>query len=154
MDEEGIAHVIVAPVYKDYHFVNFMQKSKEVVSSGVDSLMTRKLFVFGSAPSVSVKISDVRSPSTDAIRLVFNGWEYSTDGGNTYTQIQTVDFTGNEIKDPGKDGVYLNVTGDVDLFPIFIEARWIDFNRGKVREWSHIYKIKVFKGVERWFFHG
>ncbi len=131
MDEEGIAHVIVAPVYKDYHFVNFMQKSKEVVSSGVDSLMTRKLFVFGSAPSVSVKISDVRSPSTDAIRLVFNGWEYSTDGGNTYTQIQTVDFTGNEIKDPGKDGVYLNVTGDVDLFPIFIEARWIDFNRGK-----------------------
>ena len=28
MDKYGVAHVFVAPVYKDYHFVNFMQRAR------------------------------------------------------------------------------------------------------------------------------
>lgn len=126
MDEEGVAHVLLAPVYRDYHFVNFMQRSREDTSgTGASNLMTRKLLVFGSAESVSIKISDIRSSSTDAVRRIFNGWEYSTDGGSTWIQINTVDYTGAEIEKS------ISVTGNVDLYPIFIEARWVDYDRGK-----------------------
>lgn len=126
MDEEGVAHVLLAPVYQDYHFVNFMLRAREDTSgTGASNLMTRKLLVFGSAESVSIKISDIRSASTDAVRRIFNGWEYSTDGGSTWIQVNTVDYTGAEIEQS------ITVTGDVDLYPIFIEARWVDFDRGK-----------------------
>ena len=51
-----------------------------------------------------------------------------------WVKVPTIDHTGAEIKDPGRDGVYLDAhladTSSIDLYPLFIEARWIDFTSG------------------------
>ena len=129
VDKDGNVHVLVAPVYENYHFVNFMQFAHDSgAGSSASNLMTRKLLVFGGASSAEVKVSDVVATSTDAVRLIFKGWEYYN--GTKWVQVETIDYNGNELKDPGKDGKYIPVTGNIDLYPIFIEARWADFNVG------------------------
>lgn len=129
VDKDGNVHVLVAPVYENYHFVNFMQFAHDSgAGSSASNLMTRKLLVFGGASSAEVKVSDVAATSTDAVRLIFKGWEYYD--GTDWVKVETIDYNGNELKDPGKDGKYITVTGDIDLYPIFIEARWADFNVG------------------------
>ena len=129
VDKDGNVHVLVAPVYENYHFVNFMQFAHDSgAGSSASNLMTRKLLVFGGASSAEVKVSDVAATSTDAVRLIFKGWEYYD--GTDWVKVETIDYNGNELKDPGKDGKYIPVTGDIDLYPIFIEARWADFNVG------------------------
>ena len=128
-DADGNVHVLVAPVYENYHFVNFMQFAHDSgAGSSASNLMTRKLLVFGGASSAEVKVSDVAATSTDAVRLIFKGWEYYD--GTDWVKVETIDYNGNELKDPGKDGTYITVTGNIDLYPIFIEARWADFNVG------------------------
>lgn len=128
-DADGNVHVLVAPVYENYHFVNFMQFAHDSgAGSSASNLMTRKLLVFGGASSAEVKVSDVVATSTDSVRLIFKGWEYYD--GTHWVQVETIDYNGNELKDPGKDGKYITVTGNIDLYPIFIEARWADFNVG------------------------
>ena len=129
VDKDGNVHVLVAPVYENYHFVNFMQFAHDSgAGSSASNLMTRKLLVFGGASSAEVKVSDVVATSTDSVRLIFKGWEYYD--GTHWVQVETIDYNGNELKDPGKDGKYITVTGNIDLYPIFIEARWADFNVG------------------------
>ena len=129
VDPDGNIHVFLAPVYEKYNFINFMLYAR---SSDVNNLMTRKLIAVGSSEAVDVKISDVRSNSKDSVHLLFAGWEYYN--GTDWVKVPTIDHTGAEIKDPGRDGVYLTAnltdTSSIDLYPLFIEARWMDFVSG------------------------
>ena len=135
-DKDGSVHVFLAPVYEKYNFVNFMLHARDTeVSGSANNLMTRKLVAMGSAENVQIKVSDIRSTSKDAVHLIFTGWEYQDDEGR-WNEINTVDPTGAEIKQPGRDGVYLdnvsfmNDTSSIDLYPLFVEARWMDFVSG------------------------
>ncbi len=129
VDGDGNVHVFLAPVYEKYNFINFMLYSRD---SQVNNLMTRKLIAVGSSDTVEVKISDVRSTSKDSVHLMFAGWEYNN--GTSWVKVPTVDHFGDEIKEAGKDGVYLSAnlsdTSSIDLYPLFVEARWIDFVSG------------------------
>ena len=131
-DSDGNAHVFLAPLFENYHFVNYMLRPKEDSSN---NLMTRKLIALGSASSADVKISDVRANSTDPVHLVFIGWEYETaPGSDVWVSKQTLEYSGAPITETGKDGVYmtLDFTGreSINLYPVFIEARWVDFFAG------------------------
>ncbi|MCR4885350.1 MAG: hypothetical protein K5919_00350, partial [Clostridiales bacterium] len=132
VDANGDVHVFLAPLFERYHFVNFMLRPRN--TTGSNNLMTRKLIAMGSADSVEVKISDIRSNSTDPVHLVFTGWEYYDAASGQWITKQTVDYDGSALADSGKDGVYFSVslTGSesVDLYPVFIEARWVDFFAG------------------------
>ena len=136
LDEDGCIHVLLAPVYENYHFVNFMLYPRDSAVSGASNLMTRKMVAVGSAETaVEVKISDIRATSTDSVHLIFAGWEYNagTAENPQWVRYPTVDYFGAEIKEEGKDGVYISVTSgneNIDLFPIFIQARWVDFVAG------------------------
>ncbi|MBO4927633.1 MAG: InlB B-repeat-containing protein [Clostridiales bacterium] len=136
VDADGNVHVFLAPVYEKYNFINFMLYPRNANSSGASNLMTRKMVALGSSTSVDVKVSDVRSTSTDPVHLVFTGWEYNagTEDNPNWIQVRTVEYDGSERKDPGKDGTYITVdladTTSVDLYPIFVEARWVDFFSG------------------------
>ncbi len=132
VEAEGNVHVFLAPLFENYNFVNFMLHPK----GGDGTVMTRKLIAKGSSENVEVKISDIRSTSTDPVHLIFTGWEYNagTELNPDWQEIQTVDYTGAEIKASGRDGTYLTVdlsdTTSIDLYPVFIEARWVDFFSG------------------------
>ena len=137
VDNDGNVHVLLAPVFENYNFVNFMLRPRDSGGEGSKTLMTRKMIALGSSSFVEVKISDVQSASVDPIHLIFTGWEYydETSGGEPgWKYKQTMDYTGAEMKDPGKDGVYLNVnlddTTSIDLYPKFVQARWVDFFSG------------------------
>lgn len=128
VDADGNVHVFLAPLFEGYHFVNFMLRPRDASSS--NNLMTRKLIALGSDASEDVKISDIRSESTDPVHLIFAGWEYKDAASGEWITKQTVDYSGASLADPGKDGVYLSVSDSVDLYPVFIEARWVDFTVG------------------------
>lgn len=136
VDRDGNVHVFLAPVFEKYNFVNFMLYPWTSGTTNSSNVMTRKMIALGSSTSVDVKISDVRSTSSDPVHLIFIGWQYNagTEQNPDWHEYQTVEYTGAEMTDPGKDGVYLNVdltdTSSVDLYPIFIQARWVDYNPG------------------------
>jgi len=137
VDGDGNVHVFLAPLYENYNFVNFMLHPRGANVQGASNVMTRKMIALGSSTSEDVKISDIRSMTTDSVHLIFTGWEYNrgTDSNPDWVQIQTVDYTGAEMKDAGRDGVYLDAEGlaegsHIDLYPIFIQARWADFFAG------------------------
>ena len=137
-DKDGTVHVLLAPVFDKYNFVNFLLYAKDTDVSPTDkhNLMARKLIVMGSVGYAEVKVSDIHATSRDPVHLIFMGWEYEDESSPTgWTQILTIDSSGHELSDPGKDGVYLTVlddptAGSIDLYPIFVEARWVDFNVG------------------------
>ena len=133
IDADGCAHVYLAPIYENYYFVNFHLGVYE--SSTATNIMARKLAIFGSGDTASVRVGDIEAPSTDPIHQIFVGWEYDANAGTglepDWQMIPTIDMTGNEIVTPGKDGTYMTVTpGDVDLYPVFVQARWINFGLG------------------------
>ena len=136
VDSDGNVHVLLAPVFEKYNFANFMLYARDTGETASKTLMTRKMIALGSSSVVEVKISDIQSASVDPVHLIFTGWEYQETDGNESEWIykQTVDYTGAEMRDPGKDGVYLSVdlddTTSIDLYPKFVQARWIDFFSG------------------------
>ena len=137
VDKDGSLHVFLAPVYDKYNFINFMLYARDAGVTGASNLMTRKLIAKGSSEDIDIRISDIRSSSTDAVHLIFIGWEYNagTEENPEWVQIPTVDYTGAEMKDPGRDGVYFTSSTmaegeSIDLYPIFVEARWVDFVSG------------------------
>ena len=136
VDSDGNLHILLAPVFEKYNFVNFMLYPREQNEDISKTLMTRKMIALGSSSSVEVKISDIQSASTDPVHLIFTGWEYNTGSAEEprWEYKQTVDYTGAEMKDSGKDGVYLNANledkSSIDLYPKFIQARWVDFFSG------------------------
>ncbi len=145
MDSEGTVHVYLAPLYEDFYFINFHKGPKEDETGIANSLMARKLVVFGSADSTSVRIGNVICDSPDPTHKIFSGWETITENNETDTYYQTVhhvtDETGSleneEVANPeGADGYYITVNktdSDVtvlDFYPVFDEARWLYFNTG------------------------
>ncbi len=134
-DELGCAHVYLAPLYEDYYFVNFHMDSAGSESGLKNSLLTRKLIVFGNDSQADVRIGNVMCPSPDARHLVFVGWQEEDAGTNYYA---TVDEDGNEVNSAGSsDGYYITVEKNpgessyaYDLYPVFAEARWIYYNTG------------------------
>lgn len=139
LDNEGIIHVYLAPIYEDYYFINFRMGALDDSGNALQhSLMTRRLVVFGSSDSTSVRIGDIICPSSDPTHLVFIGWQTQAmhDANDQY--YPTVDATGNEQNSSGStSGYYITLSntdfsGTVyDLYPLFAEARWLNFNTGK-----------------------
>ena len=137
VDRDGSVHVFLAPVFDKYNFINFMLYARDTGLQGASNVMTRKLIAMGSASALDIRISDIRSTSKDAVHLIFIGWEYNagTEEDPDWIQIPTVDYSGAEMKDPGRDGVYFSAENieegtSIDLYPIFVEARWVDFVSG------------------------
>lgn len=130
-DECGCAHVYLAPLYSNYYFVNFHLNTdfEEAVTSS--TLLTRRLIPLGANKQSNVRIGNIQAPSPDAKHLVFTGWQtVDSDGVQTEKYI-TLDENGNEIIHGGADGYYITCgEADVDLYPVFNEARWIHFNSG------------------------
>ena len=138
-DSDGNVHVFIAPIFENYNFINFMlypYAENTGSSIGTNNVMTRKLIPRGSSPQTDVKISDIRASSTDPVHLIFTGWQYNagTEADPVWTDYQTVSYSGEELTDDGRDGVYLDVDLDdksyIDLYPVFIEARWVDYFAG------------------------
>ena len=139
VDSDGNAHVFLAPIFENYNFINFMLYPYAEGNDGsvsANNVMTRKLIPRGSSEQTDVKISDIRASSMDPVHLVFTGWQYNagTDENPEWRVYQTVSYFGDELTDDGRDGVYLNVDlvdkSYVDLYPVFIEARWVDYFSG------------------------
>ena len=131
IDSEGCAHVYLAPIYSNYYFVNFHLGARGETTA--ETLLSRKLIVLGNSNQTEVKISDVQAPSNDPVHVVFIGWERNTgtDQSPVWSLIRTIDSDNNEIVDPGKDGKYITVGAKtVDLYPFFVQARYIEFNVG------------------------
>ncbi len=127
IDSEGCAHVYLAPIYSNYYFVNFHLGEKG--TSIGDTLLSRKLIVLGSSNQTEVKVSDIQSPSNDPVHVVFIGWDRYN--GSTPELIRTIDSNGEEIIQPGKDGTYITAgAATIDLYPHFVQARYINFNIG------------------------
>lgn len=147
LDRTGTAHVYLAPLYEDFFFINFRKGPRDIAAGLVNNLMTRKLVVFGSSTTSSVRIGNVMCESPDPTHKVFSGWEGDINGdGNTGTDeyFKTVkhilDANGNldneEVHSNGNsNGYYITVTKNdtihyIDLYPVFDEARWLFFNTG------------------------
>ena len=131
VDSEGCAHVYLAPIYSNYYFVNFHLGARGETTA--ETLLSRKLIVLGNSNQTQVKISDIEAPSNDPIHVVFIGWEENTGTAQNpnWTLIRTIDANNNTIIDPGKDGKYITVGAQtVDLYPFFVQARYIKFNIG------------------------
>ena len=138
MDSEATVHVYLAPIYEDFYFLNFHKGSKEDTTGLSNSLINRKLLVFGSGDSLNVRIGDVVCESPDSRHLIFAGWEEDFDEDGEYTYYRTVDMNGDEANSDGStSGYYIVVpkrngshVTSLDLFPVFDEARWVYFNTG------------------------
>ncbi len=130
-DESGCAHVYLAPLYSNYYFVNFHLNTDFEESVTSSTLLTRRLIALGANHQAAVRIGNIQAPSPDAKHLVFTGWQtVDSDGVQTEKYI-TLDENGNEIIQGGADGYYITCgEADVDLYPVFNEARWIHFNSG------------------------
>lgn len=131
VDKDGNVHVYLAPLFDNYMFVNFMlypRNDNGGSSSQQKNVMTRKLVAMGGTNSAEVKISDVQSNSTDSVHLIFTGWEYYT--GTNWEKYQTVDYSGAEIETSISVGPPTTPGECIDLYPRFIEARWVDFVSG------------------------
>jgi len=148
LDAEGVAHVVLAPVYVDYQFISFHLGTKDDAALK-DSILVRRIVVPGNDGKVTSRIGNVEAPSTNASRYVFAGWETVTSTGETKVYYNTEDTEGQErnilwangsetAADDGDGYSVVFVSADfssedksVDLYPVFNEARWINFNTGK-----------------------
>lgn len=136
VDDDGCTHVYLAPIYEDYYFVNF--HLGPIDDPGLaGSLMTRKMIVLGSDGEAEIRIGNVLAPSPDAVHKIFTGWQTAKPGEDGLVpdvSYITLDLEGNEINNPdGKTGYYITATEekDIDLYPVFAEARWVYFHTGK-----------------------
>ncbi len=110
MDSEATVHVYLAPIYEDFYFLNFHKGSKEDTTGLSNSLINRKLLVFGDSDSLNVHIGDVVSESPDSRHLIFAGWEEDFDEDGEYAYYRTVDMNGNEVDSDGStSGYYITV---------------------------------------------
>ena len=143
LDSDGILHVYLAPIYEDYYFLNFRMGSLSDSTGVTNSLLTRKLVVLGSDEEVTVRIGDIVCPSSDPTHLVFAGWQTAemaeeTDVSKQYYPTVDLNNGGTEANSSGSaTGYYITVTEDdftgttYDLYPLFVEARWLNFSTGK-----------------------
>ena len=164
IDSEGRVHVYLAPLYEDFYFINFRKGPKEDTTGLSNSLLSRRMIVFGSGNTAIVRIGDVVCPSSDPQHRIFVGWEtvIDNDGLTRDEYYQTVDFEGNELDSPGsEDGYYITVNKytstltQVDLYPVFAEARWLKFDTGKsgngAKYVGSAYRVTNDEGVGNYF---
>lgn len=134
-DADGCTHVYLAPLFSDYHFLNFHMRMRDT-ESDTDTLLTRRLLAFGSDQEVEARIGNITAPSPDVNHLVFIGWEYYSAKDDEWLRKLTVDNSGAEKVSPeGKDGYYITLKeadmdedNNIDLYPLFVEARWLSLN--------------------------
>lgn len=134
-DADGCTHVYLAPLFSDYHFLNFHMRMRGT-ESDTDTLLTRSLLAFGNDHEVEARIGNITAPSPDVNHLVFIGWEYYSAEDDEWKQELTVDNSGAEKVSPdGKDGYYITLKeadmdedNNIDLYPLFVEARWLSLN--------------------------
>lgn len=147
VDDDGCLHVYLAPLYSDYHFINFHLYSKDILDpqspsagSTPDTLVHRKLIAFGSNYEKDLRIGNTTAPSPDARHLVFVGWERYVEGQG-WVQDITVDSSGSERpsldeNNQPRDGYYITCNynevedeagKNIDLYPVFVRARWVKF---------------------------
>ena len=134
-DADGCTHVYLAPLFSDYHFLNFHMRMRGT-ESDTDTLLTRSLLAFGNDHEVEARIGNITAPSPDVNHLVFIGWEYYSAEDDEWLRKLTVDNSGAEIVSPdGKDGYYITLKeadmdedNNIDLYPLFVEARWLSLN--------------------------
>ncbi|MCR5664856.1 MAG: hypothetical protein K6G17_08320 [Oscillospiraceae bacterium] len=155
LDEEGTAHVFLAPMYEDYYFISYHLGPKEDTAGLAESLLVRHLVVLGNDEQVTARIGGVTGIAPDAKHQVFSGWETVNAAGQTLTtkhEYRTVDVEGNErnfttgvspsygetANAAGTTGYYavfrkadFSEDRDIDLYPVFAESRWLYFNTGK-----------------------
>ena len=141
LDAAGTAHVYLVPVYEDFYFINFHMGNKEADPGLRNNLLIRRLVVFGTSTTASVRIGDVICPSPDPSHQIFSGWETVANNSGTLETVrfyETVDENQNEIANPsGRNGYYITVTkagsamAALDLYPVFAEARWLYYDLGK-----------------------
>jgi len=149
-DADGCAHVYLAPLYSDYYFINFCNREDD--NNTTLSLITSKLIAFGSDGIAQCRIGNISAPSPDIKHKVFVGWkrelppsaEYDVNDPNIYIDSEsntvyyyyiTLDTDGNEINEPSdKTGYFIDCrleesdeNNNINLYPIFAEARWINF---------------------------
>ena len=149
IDRSGTVHVYLAPLYEDFYFINFHNEPRGLAAAN-SNLMTRKLVVFGSGTTSSVRIGNVICESPDPQHKIFAGWESDLNGDGNFEEsefFQTVqhvldaegNITNEEINNTAaNNGYYIDVTKNpgsaagscMDLYPVFDEARWLYFNRG------------------------
>lgn len=138
IDDDGCAHVYLAPIYSNYHFVNFHLAPHGDPSGNASYISTRKLIVLGNSETTDGRVGDIVSEFKDATFYRFVGWRYyDTDEAN-WKFIQTVNDDETEPNNvAGKTGAYLTATAkNYDLYPEYIEVRWVTFNRGAAHNGS------------------
>ena len=140
-DEDGCAHVYLAPLYQRHCFVNFHMASLDSgpnYESLRNTVMVRRVLVFGRDDTAKVRIGDIQASPINSDIQIFTGWEQVASGTNI--PYNTVDRNLKEKKFPeGEDGYYLTVTknkdeegvSSIDLYPRFTSARWIKFHTGE-----------------------
>lgn len=143
-DETGCAHVYLAPIYRNYYFVNFHMGELDggtAYKALENTIFVRRLVVFGVNDTVDVRIGDIPATPVKPKTQIFSGWKEKVDGGPNKDHI-TVNRDGVEQNstDPAHtDGYYITVQKkanaetivSVDLYPIFTPAQWIHFNTGE-----------------------
>ena len=150
LDSKGTAHVYLAPAFEDFYFVNYHMGNKEADEGLRNNLLTRRLVVFGTGKTSTVRIGDIKCPSPDPEHQIFSGWEtVKLENGTLVKDVyyRTVDVNGDEIpKTVNMDGTdaafsagegyYVIVRKDdstvrtQDLYPVFAEARWLHYDTG------------------------
>ena len=129
LDEDGIAHVYLAPMYEDFFFISFRMGSWDEDTSLRENILTRRLVIFGNDSEAELRISDIICPSPDPKHKVFIGWqEYGKDAGDYYS---TVDENGVEIQPPYYITIHKTLgQTSYNLYPVFSDARWLNYTTG------------------------
>ncbi|SFX84992.1 InlB B-repeat-containing protein [Ruminococcus sp. XPD3002] len=140
VDEDGCAHVYLAPIYADYYFINFLNNEEANIYSNSLSLMNSKLIAFGADGKAESRIGNITAPSPDPRHKVFVGWKRHLDSPDAdedgFVSYITIDANGEEVCSPeGRDGYYIDCylnevdeNNQINLYPVFAEARWINFH--------------------------
>ncbi|MBR6984608.1 MAG: InlB B-repeat-containing protein [Ruminococcus sp.] len=140
VDEDGCAHVYLAPIYADYYFINFLNNEEANIYSNSLSLMNSKLIAFGADGKAESRIGNITAPSPDPRHKVFVGWKRHLDSPDadedSFVSYITIDANGEEVCSPeGRDGYYIDCylnevdeNNQINLYPVFAEARWINFH--------------------------
>ena len=101
-DQEGCAHVYLAPLYANFNYVNFYDYDRNLIS--------RKLLVLDSNGFSSMLVSDMEATSPIETNHYFMGWSsepYQSGNENPQTAANTIPL----YKDGYKQTVYITLYG-------------------------------------------
>ena len=150
-------HVYLAPLYSNYRFVNFFSEpldGNDPKTIPDERLLTRKLIALGANSMADVLLSDTTAPSPDTRHKIFVGWEIYVNPTkfnvldselSPVTGIYTTSSTGVPVKEgTSSDGYYLRCRdpqSDVNIYPMFSQARWFSFDTASNKEASYVSSV-------------